>query len=102
ADIDFALHVGGGSLTVFESGVARGTFPISPSGDRLRVGVEAGLVVYRRNGTAFYTSSVLPNYPLLVDTSFWDVGGQLVDIVLSGTLQDVAAATPTFNVPPGD
>jgi hypothetical protein len=37
----------------------------------LRVAVESGQVVYRKNGALLYASAVAPTYPLLIDTSLW-------------------------------
>ena len=44
------------------------------------------MVKYRRNGTVFYTSTVAPVYPLLVDTSLYTNGSTLSNVVISGNL----------------
>jgi RHS repeat-associated protein len=51
----------------------------------LRVAVEGGVVKYKKNGTVFYTSSVPPTYPLLVDTSLYSAGSTLSNVVIGGS-----------------
>ena len=68
--IDFGLHLDlSGIIYIFESGNNRGTFGTYASGDKLQVAIVGGVVKYSKNGTVFYTSTVAPSYPLLVDTS---------------------------------
>ena len=100
-DIDYALYLAGGSLLVYESGVYRGSFGSWTSGDRLRVALEDGQVVYRRNGLELYRSLVAPRYPLLVDTSIATSGSGVSNVVLGGVLESTLAATPEFSPPPG-
>jgi hypothetical protein len=90
ADIDFALYTypPTAKLMVFEKGQHRGTFASYVPGDRLRVAVEHGSVVYRRNGQTIHTSATLPTYPLLVDTSLYSVNAEVTDAVLAGWLED--------------
>jgi len=92
-DIDFAIYTykDDGNLYVFENGVTRGSFGSYDVGDVLRVAVEGGVVKYRKNGTLLYTSAVSPTYPLLVDTSLYDVGAYISGAVLGG----LWAPTPT-------
>jgi alpha-tubulin suppressor-like RCC1 family protein len=100
-DIEYAVYLNGASLYVYESGVQRGYFGIWASGDVFRVGVESGVVVYRRNGAVFYTSTVAPSYPLLVDTSVHTPNGKLEGATLYGTLVDIRVAAPEMNPPGG-
>ena len=87
-EIDFAFYLmTGGSLRIYENGVYRGEFGTYAAGDKLRVAVGAGLVRYYRNGALLYTSTVAPTYPLIVDTSFYDTGGTLNNVMLGGTWQ---------------
>jgi hypothetical protein len=72
-------------LQVYERGVYRGYFGTYFPGDVLRVGVEGGVVVYRRNGVRLFASPTPPAYPLLVDTSFYSWGATLLDVVVSGS-----------------
>ncbi|KKL68728.1 hypothetical protein LCGC14_2122070, partial [marine sediment metagenome] len=86
-DIDFAVYTNAsGTLYVYESGVYRGGFGSYSAGDRLRVAVEAGVVMYSRNGSVFYTSGVTPTYPLLVDTALYNNGATISNAFISGTL----------------
>jgi len=48
------------------------------------VSVVGGRVTYSRNGTVFYTSTVPPAYPLLVDTSLSSLNSTLTNVVISG------------------
>jgi hypothetical protein len=41
------------------------------------------VVRYSRNGTDFYTSAIVPTYPLLVDTCIFDLNGTISDAVIS-------------------
>jgi hypothetical protein len=75
--IDFAFSLWpGGAWEVRERGVYR-TDGASAAGDRFRVAVEAGRVVYRKNGTAVYTSNVAPAFPLALDVTLYSVGASL-------------------------
>jgi hypothetical protein len=41
-------------------------------------------VRYGRNGVVFYTSKVIPSYPLMVDCALYDTGATVTDAVVSG------------------
>jgi alpha-tubulin suppressor-like RCC1 family protein len=83
AQIDFAIQLlANGNMQVYESGTPRGTASAYASGDRFRVEVQYGQVVYRKNGLVFYTSQLVPPYPLKVETSFDTVGGTLREVRL--------------------
>ena len=84
ADIEFAFYVSASGLRIYEAGTDRGSFGTYTSTDRLRVGVEGGVVKYRKNGVLLYTSTVAPVYPLLVDASLNTVNSELIDVVISG------------------
>jgi hypothetical protein len=91
SDIDFALYPYlDGTLYVYEKGVSRGSFGSYAVGDQLRVSVDAGVVTYRKNGAVFYTSSVPPVFPLLIDTSLYSTGAAFPSSVLSGSLAPVS------------
>jgi hypothetical protein len=85
-DIDFAAYLVGGTLMVYEGGVPRGSFGSFATGDVIRVSVVGGVVRYSKNGTVFYTSTVTPTYPLLVDTALLEQGGTIQNVVISGSL----------------
>jgi hypothetical protein len=89
-DLEYGIHlVPGGTYGVYESGVLKTGYPSYASGDRFTVGVESGVVKYRRNGVLFYTSTSPPTYPLLVDTSLYTPGATVTDVRVLG-----------FNLPP--
>ncbi|HVQ39604.1 MAG TPA: PKD domain-containing protein, partial [Pyrinomonadaceae bacterium] len=82
-DIDFAIYLAtGGVAWVYESGASKNVYVPYQAGDRFRVAVEGGVVKYRKNGTLFYTSTVLPAYPMLIDTSLHTTGATIADAVL--------------------
>jgi hypothetical protein len=78
----------GGSFEIRELGTYRSEGSYA-AGDRFRVAVENGAVVYRRNGAVVYTSRVAPVFPLVLDTSFYSLGAAVNQATLS-----VAAAAP--------
>jgi hypothetical protein len=80
-EIDFALELAAGYAQVFESNTYRADTPIV-NGDVLRIGVEGGVVKYRKNGTLFYTSLVAPAYPLLVDTAMLDMQSTVNNVMI--------------------
>lgn len=87
SDIDFGLYLhSNGTFYVVEGGVTRGVFGTYTGSDRFSVAVESGVVVYRRNGALFYTSSVAPTYPLLVDTALYTPLARLIDVAMGGHL----------------
>ena len=86
-DLAYAIELGGtGIVTIWESGTNRGNVSTYVSGDRFRVSVEAGSVKYRKNGSLIYSSSVVPHFPLLVDTSLFSTGATVLGVVISGVL----------------
>jgi hypothetical protein len=96
-EIDFAISIVGTQLYLFESGIQKATIFPHATGDVLRVAVENGVVVYRKNGAVLYTSSSVPRYPLLVDTSIYTVGATLGGVVIAGVLENLAAPTPVLS-----
>src|SRR5437763_2971420 len=85
ASIDFGLHLDlSGTIYIFEAGSNRGTFGTYATGDKLQVAIVGGVVKYKKNGTVFYTSSIAPTYPLLVDTALYSNGSTLSSVVISG------------------
>jgi hypothetical protein len=96
-EIKFALRLQAGIAEVRESGLYRADTTFT-RGDVLRVAVAAGRVRYSKNGQAFYTSTQIPSYPLLVDTSFSDSGAAITDPMIAGTS---APASGTSGSAPG-
>jgi len=86
SDIEYAFFMdGGGGLSIYESGNYRGAFGAYAASDHLKVAVENGVVKYYRNATVLYTSTVAPQYPLLVDTSLNTVNAGVYNVVIAGT-----------------
>ena len=63
--------------------------------------VEEGRIRYRKNGLLLYSSTVVPVFPLLVDTSIYSPGSALRGVILGGTLESVVVAQPVFAPPEG-
>lgn len=83
ADIDYAVVLGSdGTYSIVERGVSQGNFGSYSTNDVFTVGIEAGEVVYRRNGTEVHTSTEVPLYPLLADVAMEDVGATVADIAV--------------------
>jgi hypothetical protein len=80
-DVDFAIRLGGGYAEVRENNVYRTDTPLV-AGDRFKVAVEGGAVKYYKNGVLFYTSTVTPVYPLLVDTSLLSAGATVTNATI--------------------
>ena len=99
-DIDFAFR-SWGDLEVWENGALRASLGPASSSDALRVAIENGVVVYKRNGTLVYKSGVAPTYPLVVDSSLCQCGASATLVTLSGNLIDATTAAPTFTPPAG-
>ena len=57
-DVEYAIYARYGELQVYEAGTSRGSFGTYLAGDRLRVGVESGVVKYRKNDVVFYQSAI--------------------------------------------
>jgi hypothetical protein len=86
-DIDFAVYLNAdGRVHVYEAGVFRGTFGGYAGGDWFQVAVVSGAVQYVHNGVVFYTSTVAPVYPLLVDSALYTSGATLTNAVVTGNL----------------
>jgi subtilisin-like proprotein convertase family protein len=84
SEIDFGLYLNNTQITIKENGVNQGfTVDAFHTGDRLRIAVEAGHVVYRKNGVLLFTSTQTPVYPLLVDTSLYSPGSTLTNAVIT-------------------
>lgn len=83
-DIDFAIYLtASDTVRVTENGVSRGTFGSYAAGDTFRVEAAGGVVTYSQNSTLFFTSSIAPTFPLLVDTALFTTGGTLQNVTLT-------------------
>jgi hypothetical protein len=93
-DIDFAVFLTPvGYAEVRENGVWRVDTPYAP-GTVFRVAVVNGRIQYSKNGVVFYTSSILPAYPLLVDTTLWSLNATITNAVIA------SAGHPNDTTPP--
>ncbi|MBX7187475.1 MAG: chitobiase/beta-hexosaminidase C-terminal domain-containing protein [Vicinamibacteria bacterium] len=101
-DVDYAIQFWASGFYITENGVSRGYFGSLAAGDIVRVAVESGNVVYRRNGAQVYASGVTPRFPLLVDVSMHPAAGNATGVTISGHLVDVATLPPSFSLLPGD
>jgi alpha-tubulin suppressor-like RCC1 family protein len=95
-DIDFGLYLFNGNAYAFSLGSDQVSTPFGV-GDVLRIGVEGGVVKYRKNGVLFHTNGIAPSYPLLVDTSIYYVGTGFSGVTISGLLGEVGASPVTFS-----
>jgi hypothetical protein len=75
-NLAFALRLDTTRAEVRENGTYRSE-TVMAAGDRLRIAVVNGRIVYSRNGTVFYTSATSPNYPLRVILSMYSAGASL-------------------------
>ena len=93
SDIDYAIMPSFGLIYVVERGVTRGGGAIATyaAGDRFAITVAGGVVSYQRNGATFYTSSIAPQYPLLVDAALFTIGATLADVKFVGPVSSLAA-----------
>ena len=92
--IDFAFSLWpDGGWEVRERGAYR-TEGTSATGDRFRVAIESGGVVYRRNGAIVYRSAVPPSYPLVLDVTLYSTAAALSGATVA------AAAVPVVDFPP--
>ena len=94
-DIEHAIYIHDTGFNVYESGVDRGYFGTYVTGNVFRVSIEGGSIKYRYNGSVFYTSTVAPRYPLVVDTSLYNPGATVQGVVLSGDLAPTAFVKQT-------
>ena len=81
-EIAFALRFQAGSVEVRENGVYRRDTGFN-AGDVFRIEVKTNTVTYARNGSVFYTSTVVPGYPLRADTSFNSINATVNNVVIS-------------------
>jgi hypothetical protein len=82
--IEYAIYLrNDGQVGIYESGTNRGLFGAYSVNDVFKVGVEANIVKYYRNGVVFYISTVAPVLPLLVDVSINTVNGTVTNALVS-------------------
>lgn len=81
-DIDFAWYpAADGNAYIYENGSGLGNYGgVYTTSDVFRVEAVSNQVKYYINGVLKYTSSTTPTYPLLVDCSFYTMGGSFNSI----------------------
>ncbi len=92
-EIDYAIALSATTnVRIYENGVAINNpatntvfFGTYAAGDIFRVAIENGAVKYYQNGTLLYTSSALPNYPLVLDVSLNTPGATITDAKIAGS-----------------
>lgn len=78
ATIDYALYLKDyGVLAVFESGISRGDIGSYQYGDVLRVERVGSTVMYKRNGSSLYTSTIASAGALHVEAAFYNNGATI-------------------------
>jgi hypothetical protein len=75
--------MGAGSLCVYERTIRRGCFGSYQPGDWLTIAIQNRRVVYMKNDTVFYTSTVVPSYPLFMDSSLYSPGATVNNAVIA-------------------
>jgi hypothetical protein len=91
-DIDYAIYLTAmARCKCTKAAFLAANFGAYVTGDVFRVALEGGAIIYRKNGTVFYTSLVTPTQPLLVDTTLYSPGATLSNVVLHGVLTGVPA-----------
>jgi hypothetical protein len=80
-DIDFAIYAFLGTLQVYESGLPKGGFGTYQTGDTLSVELLNNKIIYKKNGSVFYTSLVTPTTSnLIIDGSMYENTGGFEEI----------------------
>jgi hypothetical protein len=94
ADIRFALRLQNGTAEVREVGSYRSETSYA-IGDVFTISVQAGQVVYSKNGSPFYTSPAQINSSLVVDATLFDAGATVTDARVVTGSSGTSAATAT-------
>ena len=102
-DIDYAAYMAGPNFMIYERGLYKGVFGVLNVGDVIRVAVVGGTVQYYLNGALVFTSSAMPLYPLLIDTSINSSLGRIYNMLICGANlgpHSVPTFTPTITRTP--
>ena len=81
--IQYAIYLVNNIVQIRESAAARGSFGTYVTNDIFKIGVQAGVVKYYKNGVVFYTSAIAPTLPLIVDVSISSIGGTVKNAIVS-------------------
>lgn len=96
--IDYAIYQQpNNTITIYEDGTNKAISATSVViGDKLRVSIENNKVKYYKNNTLFYTSLRTPTLPMILDASFYVVGGKINDVTVgTAVFSDMATLTAT-------
>lgn len=89
AEIDYGIYLTNyGGVAVYQSGISSGIVASYVAGDHFRISTSNSAIHFLKNGTEFYSFSVTPTYPLIVDTTLATTGATINNVALSGTLVD--------------
>jgi len=102
--IDYAIYLKTNShIGVYENGANKGDFGTYTSGDTAKIIIEDGNVMYYLGMNLFYSSTIAPTLPMVIDVSLNTNGATLEEVhVVSGTAGDFVAtiinggAAPTY------
>lgn len=98
-NIDFGFNPAGGQLYIVEDNAVYGPVSTFTPSDVLKVSIESGVVLYRKNGTTVYTSLQAPIYPLFFAAAITAIGDGASNILIEPPAEysgDVIVF-PTFN-----
>jgi hypothetical protein len=98
--IDYAISLGAANQArIYENGVQKGVFSGSyVPGQRYRVSIEGGVVKYYKDGVAHaYTGTIPLSHSLRVDTSLYNPGATITDVVFASTLSWTSLVGVTVN-----
>lgn len=77
-DVEFGILLRPlGEIQIFEASANAGVAGTYVTGDVLEVEVVGGVVLYKKNGTMFYRSTITPTFPLRVEAALFDQGATL-------------------------
>lgn len=81
-DIDFDFVLGANrKVYVYEGALLRGQVGTYVANDVFRVEIVAGVVLYRKNGALLFTSTLAPQYPVIVDAALFSPGATITNVV---------------------
>ena len=97
--IDYALYFRpGASVEVYEGGAVRGSFGAYSAGDRFQVERQGPTIVYKKNDTIFFTSTIPSAGNLIVDAALYSAGSTATDVFVRGATFDQAFHTLTVGL----
>ena len=107
SDVEFGIHLHpAGAVHIRESGVGIGQVGTYRAGDRFRVAIEQGQVVYRKNGAPLRARTAQLTYPIVVDVSLYSDGASVEQVSLAGiyvpNVPPVAAPGGPYGVVSGE